>query len=181
MHQSLFSLGTEPEVLRVYWYDGAFDPKHPGYAGQRQFFDGIASTPGIQVRLGHLTPRPTRWQHAVKRAVQACGITLDEFERHFAFRDELQQKGVDTLIVLDLVRLAERRAYDVAVLVAGDRDLAEAVRTAQDAGRRVIVARPPDVGVATELRHLADALVEIPPTSLQRIITPRVAAIPDGG
>ena len=164
---------SEAEFLRAYWCDGAFAPAHPGYGGQKQFFDGIASTPGIQVRLGHLTPRPSRWQHAVKRAVQACGVTLDEFARHFTFRDELQQKGVDTLIVLDLVRLAERRAYAVAVLIAGDRDIAEAVRVAQDAGRRVIVARPAGVRISTELRHLADALIDIDNDALHKMITRR--------
>lgn len=28
--------------LRAYWYDGAFDPSHKEYVGQRRYFDAIA-------------------------------------------------------------------------------------------------------------------------------------------
>ena len=38
--------------LRAYWYDGAFDPSHKEYVGQRRYFDAIARTPGIQLRWG---------------------------------------------------------------------------------------------------------------------------------
>ncbi len=40
--------------LRVYWYDGQLDPIHENYTNQRKFFDAIASTPGLQLRAGHL-------------------------------------------------------------------------------------------------------------------------------
>lgn len=101
----------------------------------------------------------------------ACGISLAQFEQHFSFRPQRQQKGVDTLIVLDLVRLAQRRVYDCAVLIAGDRDLAEAVRVTQDEGRRVIVAHPAGSGVATELRQLADEVIAISIPDLQTMLT----------
>jgi uncharacterized LabA/DUF88 family protein len=100
-----------------------------------------------------------------------------EFGRHYTFRDEVEQKGGDSLIVLDLVRLAQHRAYDTAYLIAGDRDLAEAVRVAQDEGRRVVLLRPQhDGGVATELRHLADEVHEFSVDELQCIIQPRTKA-----
>jgi len=98
---------------------------------------------------------------------------VGEFERHFRFSPERHQKGVDTLIALDLVRLAQTKAYDTAVLIAGDRDLAEAVRTAQDAGRHVIIAHPVGAGIATELRQLADVLIPIRADELQRMLTDR--------
>ncbi len=40
--------------LRTYWYDGALEPQHAGSPEQRRVFDGIAFTPGVQLRLGHL-------------------------------------------------------------------------------------------------------------------------------
>ncbi len=79
----------------------------------------------MQLRLGHLQPRPAGWQRAVKRALEASGYDLSVFERHFTFSQGVQQKGVDTLVVLDMVRLAERGAYDMAILVSGDRDIDE--------------------------------------------------------
>ena len=112
-----------------------------------------------------------------------CGEVRDrpdqlvaEFERHFQFRPERQQKGVDTLITLDLVRLGQTRAYDTAVLIAGDRDIAEAVRTAQDLGRHVVVAHPQGAGMATELRQLADGVIPIVIGQLQRMLVRRPAS-----
>ena len=147
--------------LRAYWYEGAFDERDPRYASQRTFLDAVAMTPGIQLRLGHVQERPTPWHHAVKQAAKAAGANIEEFEKRFRFRSELEQKGVDTLVVLDLVRLAQRRAYAVAVLIAGDRDLAEAVRVAQDEGCRVMLAHPAKAGVATELCQLADQVISL--------------------
>jgi uncharacterized LabA/DUF88 family protein len=109
----------------------------------------------------------------VKAAIKECGIALTEFEKHFRFQPILQQKGVDTRLVLDLVRLAQRGAYDVAVLVAGDRDLAEAVRAVQDEGRIVVLAHPGSEkgsGVATELRHLADEIISISDADLRKML-----------
>jgi uncharacterized LabA/DUF88 family protein len=159
----------EPSVfLRAYWYDGAYDPGHEKHEAQRKFFNGIAKTPGIQLRLGHLQEiRVAKWHHPLKAALRKLGVDLEAFEEHFKFRPELTQKGVDTLITLDLVRLAQRHVFDTAVLIAGDRDLAEPVRVAQDEGRRVIVALPHSAGCATELRHLADEVLTISDETLQ--------------
>jgi len=158
-------------LLRAYWYDGAFEPSHPQYAGQRTAFDAIASCPGIQLRLGHIREDVPSWHQAVKSAIAACGVPVPQFEQHFQFRPQREQKGVDTLIVLDLVRLAQRRAYDTALLLAGDRDLAEAVRVAQDEGRRIVVAHPAGSGVATELRQLADEVLTISIDDLKTMLT----------
>jgi uncharacterized LabA/DUF88 family protein len=158
------------QLLRVYWYDGAFDPSDSSYKAQRRFLNAIASTPGVQLRLGRAVRRTPNWHYAIRRAIQACGLTIEEFETHYLFRQEVQQKGVDTLMVLDLVRFAERDVYDLAVVVSGDRDLAAAVEVAQDAGKQVWVGYPLGGGVASELRHLADQLIEIPTDALGGIL-----------
>lgn len=134
--------------------------------------------PGIQLRLGHLQEVKPKWQHAVQVALDAAGLDRDAFERHFQFRPELGQKGVDTRITLDLVRLARGHAYDVGVLIAGDRDLAEPVRVAQDEGRRIIVAAPAQASVAIELRQLADEVIELTPKVLKAMfdVAPIAAA-----
>lgn len=50
-----------------------------------------------------------------------------------------RQKGVDSLIVRDLMTLARERAIATAYLLAGDEDLREGVVAAQDLGVRVVV------------------------------------------
>lgn len=158
-------------LLRAYWYDGAFESSDPRYQSQRPYLDAVSSCPGIQIRLGHIRENTPTWQHAVKKALANCGVALADFEKHFQFRPVMEQKGVDTLIVLDLVRLAQRRAYDTAFLIAGDRDhLAEAVRVAQDEGRRVILLHPAGGGVATELRHLADEVRALDEPMLRKML-----------
>lgn len=47
------------------------------------------------------------------------------------------QKGVDMRVALHMVRLAYNNSYDTAILVSGDADLVEAVRTVKDLGKQV--------------------------------------------
>ena len=54
-----------------------------------------------------------------------------------------RQKGVDALIFRDLMTLARERAISDAFLLAGDEDLREGVKAAQDMGVRVVL-----IGVA---------------------------------
>jgi len=157
-----------PTFLRAYWYDGAFDPRHPSYKGQRAYFDRIADVPGIQLRLGHLKVKKSpKWHYAVKLALKNMGVNEAEFKKHFEFRPELEQKGVDTRITLDIVRFAQRQVYDTAILVAGDRDLAEPVRLAQEDGCRIILVAPEGGSVAWELRQIVDEVRYIPTAELE--------------
>ncbi|MDQ3990463.1 MAG: NYN domain-containing protein [Actinomycetota bacterium] len=166
--------------LRAYWYDGALEADHSEASAQRHVLDGIAFTPGVQLRLGHLAERRNRLQHPVERAMRSTANELEidsddllaAFNRHWTWRPDRRQKGVDTLITLDLVRLAQRSVFRTAVLLAGDRDLAEPVRTAQDAGCQVIVATiGGQASLAKELAQLADEVIEIPQDNLKLMVT----------
>ena len=167
--------------LRAYWYDSAFDPSHSGYVGQRSFFDAIALTPGLQLRLGHIAEGPPPLEQPIRRALEstATGLGLEpeellaEFDRHWTFRPNRQQKGVDTLIALDMVRLAGRSVCETMVLVAGDRDFAEVLRASQDFGPRVLVATPKRTSVSREVAQLADDVIDISEDEVRRMLTPR--------
>lgn len=169
------SLPGSPKFLRAYWYDGAYDPRHDKFKAQRGYFDRIAKVPGIQLRLGHLQVKKNpKWQYAVKSALKKMKVDQKVFEKHFKFPPELEQKGVDTRITLDIVRLAQRRVYDAAIIVAGDRDLAEPVRVAQDEGCRMVLASPKGASMAEELRQIADEVRQIKKADLESLfkITP---------
>ena len=123
------------DLLRTYVYEAQFPAGTPKYADQRTYFDALGAQPGIRLRLG---------PHLVERALGTP-------------RARWEQKGVDTLLVLDLVRLAQLRAFDTAVIVAGDRDLAEAVRVvADDHARRVILYSVKGSPPAKQLVEAAD-------------------------
>jgi uncharacterized LabA/DUF88 family protein len=53
------------------------------------------------------------------------------------------QKGVDALIVLDLITLARERAMSAAYLISGDEDIREGVAAAQQMGVRVVLLGVP--------------------------------------
>lgn len=57
-----------------------------------------------------------------------------------------RQKGVDSLIVRDLIVLARERAICTAYLLAGDEDLRESVATAHEQGLQVILLGIPPSG-----------------------------------
>jgi len=74
-----------------------------------------------------------------------------------------QQKGVDSLIVTDLVELARNRAVGDVVLVSGDEDVRIGVQLAQSFGVRVhLVGVKPCAGnQSPELRQEADTCTEV--------------------
>lgn len=88
-----------------------------------------------------------------------------------------QQKGVDALIYRDLMTLARERAISDAFLVAGDDDLREGVKGAQDLGVRVVL-----LGVAAsdgkwnqsrELVFEADERIELTKAHLSQFMDRR--------
>lgn len=90
-----------------------------------------------------------------------------------------RQKGVDALIYRDLMTLARKRAISEAYLLAGDEDLREGVRTAQDMGVRVtligVAARDGAPNQSKELVNEADEAVTLTKKDLAPFIEPRQA------
>ena len=65
-----------------------------------------------------------------------------------------RQKGVDSLIVRDLMTLARERAVTTIFLLGGDEDLREGVAAAQEMGVLVIVVGITTVGTVNQARTL---------------------------
>jgi hypothetical protein len=92
-----------------------------------------------------------------------------------------KQKGVDSLIVRDLMTLARERAIATAFLLGGDEDLREGMLAAQEMGVAVNV-----LGIPTTLASLAnqaetlireaDQHIMLPTALLARFLTPRSVA-----
>jgi len=70
------------------------------------------------------------------------------------------EKGVDIMLVTDMLVFAHREVYDVAVLVAGDGDYVYAVKALKEMGKRVEVAFFND-SCSRELRLSADRTVSL--------------------
>lgn len=65
-----------------------------------------------------------------------------------------KQKGVDSLIVRDLMTLARERAVATIFLLGGDEDLREGVAAAQEMGVAVVVVGIPTTGSGNQARSL---------------------------
>lgn len=95
--------------------------------------------PGIQVQCRARRPRSApKCNHCYQpiTACPACGKMLSG----------TVEKGVDTAIPTDMIRLAWEDAYELAVLVSLDADLVPAVQFLDAKGRKVIQAGFPPKG-----------------------------------
>lgn len=90
------------------------------------------------------------------------------------------QKGVDGLIILDLITIARNRAADVAIILSGDEDLRETALHAQSFGVTVVVAGFPSTSrqrQSTLLLREADHVVKLSTTDVSdHLVIPRSPA-----
>lgn len=85
-----------------------------------------------------------------------------------------QQRGVDSLIITDLIQLARNRAMADAVLFTGDEDIRVGVQQAQEIGVRVhlIGIAPVRENQSSLLRQEADTLRELSLEEVQSFLKP---------
>lgn len=83
-----------------------------------------------------------------------------------------QQKGVDSLIVTDLIELARNHAISDAVLLSGDEDIRVGVQVAQTLGVRVhLIGIEPGRGSQSKnLRQESDTIHEMDRTCVSRFL-----------
>jgi len=122
---------TNPQLIRVYYYDAIpnlddvrtmpddpdpssmFDEMANLLEDQKKYLAKISMYDLFDVRLGRLA-----WNAKGKRG----------------------QKGVDSLIAIDMITKAHQDQYDDAVLVAGDSDFLEIVKAVKNIGPSVMGA-----------------------------------------
>lgn len=111
------------------------------YAAMDSFLYNVRRLPRFEVRLGKLARRPTGFE----------------------------QKRVDILMAVDMVRMSWGRQIDVAALVTGDSDFVPAIRAAKDAG--VVVKLSYVKGAChDELYDACDDRVELTNTFLDKFL-----------
>jgi uncharacterized LabA/DUF88 family protein len=84
-----------------------------------------------------------------------------------------EQKGVDSLIVTDLINLSRNRSMTDAVLLTGDEDIRVGVQQAQEAGVRVhlVGLEPAHTNQSKLLMQEADTLYEVSKADVQTFLT----------
>ena len=127
-----------------YSYEGAniytsYNPKTEAHTYYKWATTWLNKQPGTQVFcLERQTKRPPTCPTCHK-SIDNCPICKSKMFGTI-------EKGVDALIVTDMIRLAWEDAYDVAVLVSSDRDLIPGVKFLDNKGKKVIQAGFPPIG-----------------------------------
>jgi len=79
----------------------------------------------------------------------------------FSYSDtRVFQKGVDVQLAVDLVDFAHKDVYDICVLLSGDIDLLESVRTAKSMGKQILILGNSSV-TAEEMKREADLFIDV--------------------
>ena len=106
-----FSYLTNGRIIRTYYYDGLPEVRHRNKHKEQEDFHHYLekSFANYEVRTAQLIKRSGKWI----------------------------QKGVDTILALDMLEKAYRDQYDIAILVAGDADHAQAVKAVKNCGKQV--------------------------------------------
>jgi uncharacterized LabA/DUF88 family protein len=137
----VLSAKTGGELLRIYYYNAKVDPEFDpdNYEKQQRFITHLAHTQYLTLRLGKLVYYQVRGE--------------DSTRKHYAV-----EKGLDVKLAIDLVRLAVNRACEVAIIVSGDKDLAEVVEYGKEMGLEVVSAFFPR-GLSEQLATKADRVI----------------------
>jgi len=131
-----------------YSYDGvivygSFNPTTTEGKGYKKWMTTwLDRQPGVQVQCLERQPKGPPKCPACHKIIDYCP--------HQDCGSQIKgtiEKGVDTLICTDMIRLAWEKAYDIAVVASSDRDLVPAVEFLTSKGIKVIQAGFPPAGV----------------------------------
>jgi uncharacterized LabA/DUF88 family protein len=82
-----------------------------------------------------------------------------------------RQKGVDTLIAVDMLVGAFTQLFSVAILVAGEADFVPVVNEVKRRGVMIVVAAANDGSLSDDLRRAADRFYSILNYYVYRLVT----------
>ncbi|MDP3860343.1 MAG: NYN domain-containing protein [Phaeovulum sp.] len=158
------------ELLRTYYYDAlpaTGKVTHPitgkvtnlaetaVFTRNKAFLQKLELQPDISLRAGEVATRGYKLDYRTlsDETLPARSLTEGDFVL------DLEQKGVDLRIGLDIARLSLREMVRTIVVVTGDSDFIPAFKFARREGVRVILAHMGH-GVKTELKAHTDGIID---------------------
>ncbi|KAB6716707.1 MULTISPECIES: NYN domain-containing protein [Roseobacteraceae] len=157
------------ELLRIYYYDAlpaTGKVRHPitgqslnlaetpVFTRNKAFFQSLELQPNVSLRAGELSPRGYKLKKSTMddKALPTRALVENDFVL------DIEQKGVDLRIGLDIARLSLTRMVQTIVVVTGDSDFIPAFKFARREGVRVVLAHMGH-GVKSELKAHTDGIV----------------------
>ncbi len=108
----------------------------PVFRANKQLLNDLKKKPFFAVRLGELRFRGWRLK---PRKLEAGGNQLSLTVQSDDLIPNIQQKGVDLCIGLDIAALALKQHVEIIVLVTGDSDFVSALKFARREGKQVFL------------------------------------------
>lgn len=146
----LNSHGENNELYRVFYYDCEPSTKrvyHPFlksqvdlgktelYTWTKDFYDELKRKRKFAIRMGKLAEEQAHYTIRADKVKKLCNGTL-KFEElsESDFQLQIDQKGVDMKIGLDIASLAYKHQVDQIILISGDSDFVSAAKLARREG-----------------------------------------------
>lgn len=126
------------------------------YREHDKLIKGLEMAPSFAVRLGEIAVRD--WKIGA-RAMKSLVQTPRQIQAHDLVPN-IEQKGVDLRIGLDIAKLSLQRLVDAVVIVTGDSDLIPVLKFARREGLQVFLCSL-DHMVRRDLKVHADGLLKI--------------------
>ena len=142
--------GENSELYRIFYYDcppmtrQVFHPltqkninfgKSDTYVWANSFFDELKKKRKVALRMGELSEQQAHYilkDNKLKQLIRGQISIQDLTEKDFLFN--VEQKGVDMRIGLDIASLAYKKQVDQIVLISGDSDFVSAAKLARREG-----------------------------------------------
>lgn len=148
-----------------------------------RFYTGIPEASRDAMWAGYWSNRTL----AMKRAGVSVTTRKLRYRDKEAYNDKgelevfavAQEKGIDVRLALDIVRLARKRQYDVAVIYSQDQDLNEIVEEINDIAleqnRKILIASAfPDSATATYKRGINNTMwLKLDQATYEKCIDPK--------
>lgn len=99
-------------LIRIYYYDAIVPKKDPDFEDQEKYFERIEKSYAYTVRLGRLVKSSKKGKD--------------------------RQKGVDTLMAIDVLTKAYQNHYETGMFLLGDADFKPLIEAVKDAGKKTI-------------------------------------------
>jgi uncharacterized LabA/DUF88 family protein len=153
------------ERLRTYFYDCLpfqsgvpTDEEKEIYRKKQSYFHALGLLPRFEVRQGRLARRSINFKEVERPDGSTFYLACSDADPAYDSKNvvvKFEQKGIDTLVGIDVTGLSVRRSITTVILVAGDSDFIPSIRVAKDEGMLIRLAYH-DSAIHKDLLQLAD-------------------------
>lgn len=106
------------ELSKAYYYAGVPDPRidNNGYHKQKNFLNAISSIGFVTVKMGYVLKN------------KKTGTNIE--------------KGVDTMLAVDMAMMAAQNKYDIALLISADGDFKYCIEQVKKCNKEIVICSP---------------------------------------